>query len=85
MPYIKLPLRPKYKDVLSKLPEIETKGDLEYCVYYLMLKFMQSRDFRYTPLHDCVYGVVHSAHEFERDNLDAREDQAKKKNGEITL
>ena len=85
MPYIKEHLRPKYRDILRQLPTIETKGDLEFCTYYLMLKFMDDRDERYTPLHDCVYGVHHAAHEFERDRLDKREDTAKEDNGEIIL
>jgi hypothetical protein len=85
MPYILEELRPKYRDILKSLPEIETKGDLEYCIYYLMLKFMQSRQERYSQLHDCVYAGHHAAHEFERDHLDKREDVAKEDNGPITL
>jgi hypothetical protein len=88
MPYINDEQRQKYSDfrgLVKVMREIETKGDLEYLVYLLMLKFMQSRERKYSTLHESVYSVVHSAHEFERNNLDVREDEAKKENGEIIL
>ena len=65
------------------MPEIETKGDLEFCVSYLMKKFMSTREFRYSPLHDCVYAVQHCSDEFRRLNLDKRENEAREKNGDV--
>jgi len=84
MPYIKHLDRIKYKVILNNMPEIETKGDLEYCVSVLMKQFMKTRDFRYSTLHDCTYAVQHCADEFRRLNLDKREDEARIQNGEIT-
>lgn len=81
MPHIKKELRAKYKDVLLKLPPIESKGDLEYCIAVLQSVFMSTRDERYSSLHDCVYATYHAAHEFERTFLDVREDKAAGENG----
>ena len=88
MPYIDDESRKKYTNLRTAIREhapIETKGDLEYLVFLLMLKFMQSRERRYSTLHDAVKAVEHSAHEFERHNLDIREDEAKKENGDVVL
>lgn len=83
MPYIKPKDRFGYDFVLEQFGAIETKGDLEYCVYRLMSIYMKTREERYTNLHDAVYATVHAAHEFERQRLDKREDQAIQENGEI--
>lgn len=83
IPYIKPENRGEYDIIIDNLPEIKTKGDLEYLVFKLMKKFMKTREFRYTPLHSCVYGVMHCADEFRRRFLDKREDDAREKNGDI--
>lgn len=86
MPYIEKQQREKYHNLalqLEHLPEIETKGDLEYLTFLLMKKFMASREARYSTLHEVVYAVQHAAHEYERRYLDKREDQARQKNGDI--
>ncbi len=83
MPYIKKELRPKYDKILDQMSYIESKGELEYCIYKLMVDYMHEREFNYDNLHETVYAVVHAAHEFERNKLDAREDHAKEKNGDI--
>jgi len=70
---------------LRDMPPLANKGELEYVVYLLMLKFMSTREQRYGDLHEAVYGTVHSAHEFERNFLDKRENLAKQKNGDIQL
>ena len=83
MPYIDKEKRGKYNLIIDNLPEIETKGDLEYCVFKLMKKFMSTRKQRYTFLHDCCYAVMHCADEFRRRFLDIRENNAREKNGDI--
>lgn len=85
MPYIKDEDRPKFSNILSQLPDFETKGELEYCVFYLMQKFMDNRLFKYSPLHACVYAVQHCADEFRRRFLDMREDDARITNGDIDV
>ena len=85
MPYIEPLKRAKYDlwmDTANGVP-IETKGDLEYLVCSLMDKFMETREFRYSDLHDCCKAVEHAAHEFERRFLDPREDTAREKNGDV--
>lgn len=84
MPYIKDENRTEYYEMFKWCPEIKTKGELEFVVFKLMKKYMENKEYRYTILHDCVYGVVHSAHEFERRFLDKREDEAIKENGDIS-
>ena len=83
MPYIKPSERVPYDEVLNKMPDIQTKGDLEYCVFKLMGKFMTTREKRYSTLHDCAYAVMHCADEFRRRFLDARENVAREDNGDV--
>jgi len=83
MPYIKSDDRKKFDKVLVNLPNMETKGELEYVVYKIMKRFMSTREFRYTPLHDCVYAIQHCADEFRRRYLDKRENDARESNGDI--
>jgi len=83
MPYVSQERRDVYDKVLNKIPDIETKGDLEYCVFKLMKRFMKTREFRYSTLHEVVYAVMHCADEYRRRFLDKREDEARETNGDI--
>lgn len=83
MPYIDEELRPQYDEGLNKIPDIKTKGELEYCIFKLMRIFMRTRDERYTQLHDATYAAMHCADEFRRRFLDKREDVAREKNGDV--
>jgi len=83
MPYIKPDSREKYDHILRDMSTIDTKGDLEYCIFKLMVHYMQSRSSRYTDLHDCCYAAMHCADEFRRRFLDKREDAACNENGDI--
>jgi len=88
MPYVDRTSRDKYKEInkaISLTDKIETKGDLEYLVFLLMVKFMETREKRYSTLHDVVYAIQHCADEYRRRYLDKREDEALKMNGEISL
>jgi hypothetical protein len=86
MPYITQEDRGKYAKITNQiydLEKIETKGDLEYLVFVLMKKFMSTREFRYSTLHEVVYAVMHCADEYRRRYLDKRENEAREKNGDI--
>ena len=86
MPYISEKDRDKYEEfelLINKLDKIHTKGDLEYLIFMLMRKYMNTRDYRYTELHNCVYASMHCADEFRRRFLDKREDEAREKNGDV--
>ncbi len=86
MPYINKTQRKKYEKIENAIIEsdpIETKGDLEYLIFKLMRKYMITRDYRYTELHNCVYAVQHCADEFRRRFLDERENEARKINGDV--
>jgi hypothetical protein len=83
MPYISDGERSQYRDILKQLPELKTKGDLEYCIFWLQRHFMGSREFRYSTLHEAVYAATHCADEFRRRFLDERENQAREQNGDV--
>jgi hypothetical protein len=83
MPYIKSQDREKFDFVLSHMPVLMNKGELEYCVTKLMKLFMSNRENRYSNLHDCVYGCIHAGEEYRRRYLDKREDEAIIENGDI--
>lgn len=85
MPYIKPEFRPQFDDVLDKLPEFSCKGDLEYCLFRLLLQFMSTRDRKYSTLHEAVYAASHVADEFRRRFLDVREDEAREANGDVAV
>jgi len=83
MPYIRPAERTKFNNILNEIPEIQTKGELEYCIFKLMKAYMAIRKFRYSNLHDVVYAAHHCADEFRRRFLDKRENEAREQNGDI--
>ena len=83
MPYIKKEDRTKFDEHLDKIEKIATKGELEYCIFKLMKKYMRDKEARYSNLHDCTYASMHCADEFRRRFLDKREDEACFQNGDI--
>lgn len=85
MPYIKMEERERFDSVLRELPAIRTKGELEYCLFFLMQGYKLDHDFTYTHLHDCTYAAMHCADEFRRRFLDKRENEAREANGDIIV
>jgi len=83
MPYIKQEDRAKFDSALDRLPPFTTKGELEYCIYYMMKFYMSTRDFNYSNLHDTVYSAHHCGDEYRRRYLDARENDARELNGDV--
>jgi hypothetical protein len=86
MPYIDKVSRDFYTSVNKFIDEmlyINSKGDLEYLIFKLMRKYMLTRDYNYSNLHDCVYSAQHCSDEFRRRYLDKREDEAMLMNGDI--
>ena len=67
----------------ERCPDIATKGELEFIIFWLMKQYMKGKEYRYSTLHDCVYACIHAGHEFERRYLDTRENEALKENGDI--
>jgi hypothetical protein len=82
MPYIEPAHRPYFDKRVGHFV-IPEKGDLEYLIFKMMLRYMKTRPNKYKHLHDCVYAAQHCADEFRRRFLDKREDEALKKNGDI--
>lgn len=85
MPYISVDKRLKFGSILYDLDniEIENKGELEYLLFAILKHYMKYREFCYTQLHDTTYACQHVADEFRRRFLDARENDAIEKNGDI--
>ena len=85
MPYIEKKLRLKYDKVLNEIPLMNNKGELEYCVFKLMILYMKqiNRKYRYNILHAVTYAVIHAGEEFKRRFLDKREDEARETNGDV--
>lgn len=83
MPYIKMEDRKKFDQALDEIYYISSKGELEYCIFKLMKKYMEDKEARYSTLHDCTYAAMHCADEFRRRFLDKREDEAMASNGDI--
>ena len=83
MPYIKKEDREKFQEFLHQVPVPKTKGELEYCIFYLMQEYKDYHPEKYSDLHDCTYAAQHCADEFRRRFLDKREDEARKENGDI--
>lgn len=83
MPYINKKYRSDFDYHLENLPKFKNKGELEYCVFKLMMMHKDQNDYRYSDLHDCTYAVMHCADEFRRRFLDDREEKARIDNGDI--
>jgi hypothetical protein len=83
MPYIRQEDRNKFCKVLYEVPTISNKGELEYLIFSLMMKYMDNFPKTYTNLHDCTYAAQHCSDEFRRRFLDEREDFARNSNGDI--
>jgi len=83
MPYISDEDRIQFDVVLDRLPEIKTKGELEYILFRTLKIYMDDRKYKYGELHDAVYACAHVSDEFRRRYLDKREDEAIQCNGDI--
>jgi len=83
MPYIKKSERDVFDEVLNRMPILTAKGQLEYCIFKLMLQYMEERLANYSNLHDCTYAAIHAGEEFRRRFLDRREDDARIDNGDV--
>jgi len=83
MPYIAVKDREKFDLYLNGIQKIDKKGELEYCIFKLMKRYMKDKEYRYTQLHDTVYAANHCADEFRRRYLDSREDGAIIENGDV--
>ena len=83
MPYILPEDRERFDPVIQQIPMMSGKGELEYVLFSIMVRYMGDRPVKYNTLHDCVYAAQHCADEFRRRFLDVRENDARKENGDI--
>lgn len=83
MPYISSEERDRFDHLLDQLPDFDSKGELEYCIFKLMKRYASKRELRYSQLHDVVYAAAHCSDEFRRLYLDKREEQAIAENGQV--
>lgn len=85
MPYIKKENRINLDESLDLIKNINTKGELEYCIFKLMLRYSSNKPVNYSNLHDTTYAAMHCADEFRRRFLDERENVAMNTNGDILI
>jgi hypothetical protein len=89
MPYIPLEDRKKFEDSLNKIVlEIESKGELTYCLYHLMIYAFENGvigtgSYGYDTLSDICGAGQDATNEFRRRRLDPHEDKKIKENGDI--
>ena len=85
MPYIEPEKRKLINPHLDQaLKELETKGDFNYAITYLIHHYVLQRDLRYDTLNDAV-GIFECAKdEFKRQVLHGYEDPKKEANGPIS-
>jgi hypothetical protein len=83
MPYIKKEDREEFDIYLDQILGISNKGELEYCIFKLMLIYMQDKKVSYNELHNTTYAAQHCCDEFRRRFLDSREDTAMGENGDV--
>jgi len=85
MPYIKQENRKKFDDLIIPLAdELETNGDLNYCIYQLCKLWLTYREVSYDSLSDCIKTLECAKLEFYRMILEPYEDQKIKENGNVT-
>jgi len=56
----------QFDKLLYQLPGISSKGQLEYCIYKLLLIYMKDKEVRYSNLHDTVYVTIDCGNEFRK-------------------
>jgi hypothetical protein len=83
MPYILPEERERFDNAIDQMPIMGNKGELEYVLFSLMVRYMGDRPVKYSTLSDCTYAAMHCADEFRRRFLDQRENEARIANGDI--
>jgi len=85
MPYIPEERRAKFNTYLNSIVnQIEKKGDLTYCIYYLMVMWARSKPKQGYHEYSPSNAACQDAHdEFYRKEMVPREDNAIERNGDI--
>lgn len=84
MPYIPQKNRDLFQPELEEcLQNINNKGDLTFCVYFLAFKVAQRRGLSYTNLSTAISCLEDAAVELRRRHLNPYEDAKIRENGDI--
>jgi hypothetical protein len=85
MPYIAKKNRLKFEEPLHELVEnIETDGDLNYCVSMLMHQILRKRGIQYQNMNNIMGAIDCAKMEFYRTVASPYEDMKKNENGNIS-
>lgn len=84
MPYIKQEKRDKLDPFLNKIKEeIETGGDINYCITKLCIEYVKKFGKNYKNLSECISTMECAKEEFYRKHIAPYEDLKEKENGGI--
>jgi len=85
MPYIRKADRFNFDKSLNEFPNTINKGDLNYCVTVLALKYIKNHGKSYTNISSAASSLVDAADEIKRRLLGPHEDQKIRENGDLEL
>jgi hypothetical protein len=85
MPYIAKKERVKFEKPIQELADnIETDGDLNYCISLLMHKILEKRGVRYQNMNNIMGAIDCAKMEFYRTVASPYEDEKKTENGSVS-
>jgi hypothetical protein len=85
MPYIAKENRVKFEEPVQKLADnIESDGDLNYCISLLMHKILEKRGIRYQNMNNIMGAIDCAKMEFYRTVASPYEDEKKTENGSVS-
>lgn len=87
MPYISQEKRGKFNTYLRSIAnQLTEKGELTYCIYYLMLAWLSSQEKQdYKTRSNTRATAQDAVDEFYRQKMAKYEDEAIKRNGDINI
>lgn len=84
MPYIEKKLRSVFDEDLESIAmQIDSKGELTYCLYKLCKLVIDKKELRYTNISEVISSCNDASYELRRKILDPYEDKMEKKHGKI--
>jgi hypothetical protein len=85
MPYIKKEERVQFQTALNYLAQnIETDGDLNYCMSFLIHKILEKRGVNYQNMNNLVGSLECAKNEFIRTIMSPYEDKKRLENGNVS-
>jgi len=83
MPYIKQEDKEKFRDMITKIPEFSSSGELNYILTSICLRYIKQKGCRYALLNDVIGALQCVILEFYRRLVSPYENLKKCQNGEV--